>query len=44
VWLASKLDDDTRDHQLITLKYKLMAGADTNPANDVKARAKAISG
>jgi hypothetical protein len=42
VWLASKLDDDTLDHQLITLKYELMAG--TNPAltDDVKTRAKAI--
>ena len=42
VWLASKLDDDTLDHQLITLKYELMAS--TNPAltDDVKARAKAI--
>jgi hypothetical protein len=42
VWLASKLDDDTLDHQLITLKYELMAGADANLADDVKARAKAI--
>ena len=42
VWLASKLDDDTLDHQLITLKYDLMAGADPNLADDVKARAKAI--
>jgi len=42
VWLASKLDDDTLDHQQITLKYELMAGADPNLADDVKARAKAI--
>jgi len=42
VWLASKLDDDTLDHQLITLKYELMARADPNLADDVKARAKAI--
>jgi hypothetical protein len=42
VWLASKLDDDTLDHQLITLKYELMAGADPVLADDAKARAKAI--
>jgi hypothetical protein len=42
VWLASKLDDDTLDHQLITLKYELMAAADPNLASDVKARAQAI--
>jgi hypothetical protein len=42
VWLASKLDDDSLDHQLITLKYELMAGSDPTLANDVKTRAKAI--
>jgi hypothetical protein len=42
VWLASKLDDDTLDHQLITLKYELMAGSDPNLADDLKARAKTI--
>jgi hypothetical protein len=42
VWLASKLDDDTLDHQLITLKYELMAGADPHLADDIMARAKAI--
>ena len=42
VWLASKLDDDTLDHQLITLKYELMAGADTALAEDVRTRAKVI--
>jgi hypothetical protein len=42
VWLASKLDDETLDQQLITLKYELMAGADANLAADVRARAQAI--
>jgi len=42
VWLASKLDDDTLDHQLITLKYELMAGTSPTLTDDVKARAKAI--
>ena len=42
VWLASKLDDDTLDHQLMTLKYELMAREDPNLADDVKARANAI--
>ena len=42
VWLASKLDDDTLNHQLVTLKYELLAGADPNLVEDVKARAKAI--
>jgi hypothetical protein len=42
VWLASKLDDETLDHQLITLKYELMAREDPNLADDVKGRANAI--
>jgi hypothetical protein len=42
VWLASKLDDGMLDHQLITLKYELMAGSDAGLAEDVKTRAKAI--
>jgi hypothetical protein len=42
VWLAPKLDDDALDHQLITLKYELMAGSETTLAEDVKARAKGI--
>jgi VWFA-related protein len=42
VWLASKLDDDALDHQLITLKYELMAGSDPALADDVRTRAKAI--
>jgi hypothetical protein len=42
VWLASKLDDDTLDHQLISLKYELMAGTNPSLTDDFKARAKAI--
>ena len=42
MWLASKLDDDTLDHQLMTLKYELMAREDPNLADDVKLRANAI--
>ena len=42
VWLASKLDDDTLDHQLITLKYELMAREDPNLSDEVKLRANAI--
>lgn len=42
VWLASKLDDYALDHQIITLKYELMARTDSNLAAEVKARAQAI--
>lgn len=42
VWLASRLDDDSLDHQLITLKYELMAGTNAILTDDIKARAKAI--
>jgi hypothetical protein len=42
VWLASKLDDYELDHQLITLKYELMARADPKLAAEVKARAQAV--
>jgi hypothetical protein len=42
VWLASKLDHYELDHQLISLKYELMAGADPNLAAEIKARAQAI--
>lgn len=42
IWLASKLDEPKLDHQLITLKYELMAGTDANMASDFKARAQLI--
>jgi Protein of unknown function (DUF499) len=42
VWLASKLDDHELDHQLITFKYELMAGADVTFGAEIKARAQAI--
>jgi hypothetical protein len=42
MWLASKLDEPDLDHQLITIKYELMAGTDVNLAADVKARAQII--
>jgi hypothetical protein len=42
VWLASKLDEPNLDHQLLTIKYELMAGTDASMAAEVKARAHAI--
>ncbi len=42
VWLAARLDDDNLHHQLITLKYELMAASDPTLAADLKARAQAI--
>lgn len=42
VWLADKLDEDSLDHQLITIKYELMAGTDAGLAADFKMRARAI--
>jgi hypothetical protein len=42
LWLASKLDDDMLDHQLITLKYELMAGSDRTLVDEVKSRAISI--
>jgi hypothetical protein len=42
LWLGSKFDDENLHHQLITLKYELMAGTDANMADDVKTRANAI--
>jgi hypothetical protein len=42
VWLASKLDDDTLNQQLITLKYDLMAETNADLAAELKIRAAAI--
>ena len=42
IWLATKLDDDTLNHQLFTLRYELMASSDVGLAADLKARALAI--
>lgn len=42
IWLASKLDDDTLDHQLITLKYELMAGTNEKLEAEIQNRARAI--
>jgi hypothetical protein len=42
IWLATKLDDDTLNHQLFTLRYELMASSDAGLAADLKARALAI--
>ena len=42
VWLANKLDEDSLDHQLMTLKYELMAGTDASLTADFKMRAQAI--
>jgi uncharacterized protein with von Willebrand factor type A (vWA) domain len=42
VWLADKLDEDSLDHQLITIKYELMAATDASLAADFKMRTQAI--
>ena len=42
IWLAGRLDDDALDHQLITLKYDLMAGSDPALTADLENRATAI--
>ena len=39
IWLASKIDDDALDHQLITLKYELMAATNNGLEDDLKGRA-----
>jgi hypothetical protein len=36
LWLADKLDQDSLDHQLITVKYELMAGTDASLTADFK--------
>jgi hypothetical protein len=42
LWLASTLDDDSLDHQLVTLKYDLMAGTRAELTAEIKARAQRI--
>jgi hypothetical protein len=42
IWLATQLDDDSLDHQLITLKYDMMSCSDPMLAADVQTRAAAI--
>lgn len=42
LWLAATLDDDALDHQLVTLKYDLMAATSADLAADIKARAQTI--
>lgn len=42
IWLAARLDDDNLHHQLITLKYELMAATDATLAADLKARAQVL--
>jgi hypothetical protein len=42
LWLASKLDQESLGHQLLTLKYELMAGTDASLAAEVEERARAI--
>jgi hypothetical protein len=39
LWLASKLDDDSLDHQLVSLKYELNAAASDQLAKDLAQRA-----
>ena len=42
IWLASKLDDDTLHHQLISLRYELMAASQDEFAAELRRRAEAI--
>ncbi len=41
-WLASKLDDDALDHQLVTLRYELNAATSEQFAADLRQRAGAL--
>jgi hypothetical protein len=41
-WLASKLDDDALDHQLVTLRYELNAATSEQFAADLSQRAGAL--
>jgi hypothetical protein len=41
-WLASKLDDDALDHQLVTLRYELNAATSEQFAADLDQRAGAL--
>ena len=42
LWLASKLDDDVLNHQLLTLKYELLAASDELLEQDLKTRGESI--
>lgn len=42
LWLASKLDDDSLDHQLVTLKVELNAASSEQLAADLRERAKLV--
>ena len=42
LWLASVLDRDDCDPQLVTLKYELMAGTDTGLETDLKSRGQVL--
>lgn len=42
LWLASKLDDDALDHQLLTLRYELNAAASDSLGDDLRQRAAAL--
>jgi hypothetical protein len=41
-WLASQLDNDEFDHQLVSLKYEMMIGSNPVLAADVESRANAL--
>jgi len=41
-WLASKLDDDALDHQLVTLRYELNAATSEQFTADLNQRAGAL--
>ena len=42
LWLAAQLDDDSLDHQLLTLKYELMASTNDDLATELRGRAEAV--
>ena len=44
LWLASKLDDDSLDHQLVSLKYELNAATSDQFADDLRQRAAPLGG
>ncbi len=44
LWLASKLDDDSLDHQLVSLKYELNAATSDRFADDLRQRAAPLGG
>ena len=42
LWLASKLDEDELDHQLMTLRYEINAATSGEFADELRQRAEGI--